>query len=118
MLSVCRRNQGLAKWTQRTWGITAEQWMRKDTLRPQQREAPLNRTGPTPPCPTTIQLCPYMVAAHRMTLLWPGTDTPTQNYPNLTKEDMPSIQQCFFGTLHCLQEEQPHVLELTWTPFY
>ena len=43
----------------------------------QQREAPPNRRGPTPPRPTTLQLCPYMVAARLMTLLWSGPDTPT-----------------------------------------
>ena len=37
--------------------------------RPQQREAPPNRRGPTPPRPTILQLCPYMVAARLMALL-------------------------------------------------
>ena len=122
LLSICSRNQGLgrmyclAKWTQRTWQIPAEQWAWKGTLRSQRREAPLNRTGPTPPRPITIELCPYMVVARLMTLLWPGPDTPTQNYPHLTEEDMPGIQQCFFGTLECLHQAHPHVLELKWTP--
>ena len=66
----------------------------------QQREAPLNRTGPIPPRPTTKQLCPYMMAARLMTLLWPGPDTPTQNYPDIMEVDMPGIQRCFFGTPH------------------
>ena len=63
-----------------------------------------------------MQLCPFMVAARLMTLLWPGPDTPTQHYPHLTEEDMPGIQRAFFGILHCLQQSDPHVLELMWTP--
>ena len=101
----------LAKWTQRTWGIPTDRWVWVVTLRPQQREAPPNRRGPTPPRPTTLQLCPYMVAARLMTLLWPGPHTPTQNYPHLTEEDMPGIQRCFFRTLNYLQQTRPHVLE-------
>ena len=72
---------------------------------------------PTPPRPTTLQLCPYMVAARVMALLWPSPDTPTQNYPHLTEEDMPGNQRCLFSTLDCLQQTNPHVLELRWTPF-
>ena len=86
LLSIRSGNQGLgramcclAKWTQRTWGITTDRWLWKVTLRPQQREAPPNRKGPTPPRPTTLQLCPYMVAARLMALLWPGRDNPTQD---------------------------------------
>ena len=60
----------------------------------------------TPPRPTTLQLCPYMVAARLMTLLWTGPHTPTQNYPHLTEEDMPGIQRCFFQTLDYLQQTQ------------
>ena len=104
----------LAKWTQRTWGIPTDQWVWVVTLRPQQREAPSNRRGPTPPRPTTLQLCAYMVAARLMTLLWPGPHTPTQNYPHLTEEDMPGIQRCFFRTLDYLQQTHPHVLEQIW----
>ena len=73
--------------------VVAEQWTWKVPLRPQQRKAPLNRTGPGPPHPTTLHLCPYMVAARLMTLLWPDPDTPTGHYPQLTEEDMPGIQQ-------------------------
>ena len=62
-----------------------------------------------------MQLCPFMVAADLMTLLW-QEDTPTPQYPQLTEEEMPSIQQAFFGTLQCLQESDPHLLELLWTP--
>ena len=106
----------LAKWTQRTWGIPADRWVWVVTLRPQQMEAPPNRGGPYPPRPTTPQLCPYMVAARLMALLWPGPHTPTQNYPHLTEEDMPSIQRCFFETLDYLQQTHPRVLEQIWPP--
>ena len=65
LLSICSGNQGLgramhclAKWTQRTWGIPADRWLCKVTLRPQQREALPNRRGPTPPRPTSLQLYP------------------------------------------------------------
>ena len=47
----------LAKWTQRTWGMPADRWLWKVTLRPQQIEAPPNRRGATPQRPTTLQLC-------------------------------------------------------------
>ena len=123
VLSIRSGNQGLgramyclAKWTQRTWGIPADRWLWKVTLRPQQREAPPNRRGPTPPRPTSLQLCPYMVAPRLMAMLWPGPDTPTQNYPHLTEDDMPSIQRCFFRTLDYLQQTHPRVLEQIWTP--
>ena len=123
LLSIGSRNQGLgraqyclAKWTQQTWQIPAERWTWKVTLCSQQMEAPPNRTEPSPPRPTTIQLCPYMVAARLMTLLWPGPDTPIGNYPHLTEEDKPGIQQCFLGTLECLQQAHPQVPELKWTP--
>ena len=123
LLSIRSGNQGLgramycyAKWTQRTWGIPTDRWLRKVSLRPQQRKAPPNRKGPTPPRPTTLQFCPYMVAARLMALLWPGPHTPTQNYPHLTEEDMPGIQRCFFRTLDYLQQTQPEVLEQIWTP--
>ena len=123
LLSICSGSQGLgramyclAKWTQRTWGIPTDQWVWVVTLRPQQREAPPNGRGPTPPRPTTLQLCPYMVAARLMALLWPGPDTPTKEFPHLTEEDMPGIQQCFFRTLDYLQQTHPHVLEQIWPP--
>ena len=105
----------LAKRTQQTWQIPAEQLTWKVTLRPQRREAPKRRTGPTPPRSTTMQLCPYMVAARLMTLLWPGRHTPTQNYPHLREEDMPGMQRCFLGTLDCLQQAHRNILELKWT---
>ena len=98
LLSVRSGNHGLgramyclAKWTQRTSGIPTDRWLWKVTLRPQQREARPNRRGPTPPRPTTLQLCLYMVAARLMALLWLGQDSPTQNYRHFTEEDMPSI---------------------------
>ena len=123
LLSIRSGSQGLgramyclAKWTQRTWGIPKDRWLWRVTLRPQQREAPLNRRGPTPARPTTLQLCPYMVAARLMALLWPGPDTATQNYLHLTEEDMPGIQRCFFCTLDYLQQTHPHILEQVWTP--
>ena len=90
--------------------------MWKVTLRPKQREAPRNLMVPTPLRPTTLQLCLYMVAARLMTLLWPGPDTPTPNYPHLTEEDMSGIKRCFFSTLDYLQQTHAHVLELKWTP--
>ena len=62
-----------------------------------------------------MQLCPFMVAATLMTLLCPGPDTPGQQQPPLTEEDMPGTQRCFFGILQCPQESDSHVLELTWT---
>ena len=122
LLSIRSGNQGLgramyclAQWTQRTWGIPTDRWLSKVTLRPEKREAPPNSRGPTPPRPTSLQLCPYMVAARLMALLWPGPDTPTQNYPHLTEEDMPGIQRCFLRTLGYLQQTHPHVLEQIWT---
>ena len=105
----------LAKWTQQTWRIPTDRLLWEVTLRPQQGEAPPNRRGRTPPRPTTLQLCPYMVAARLMALLWPGPHNPTQNYPHLTKEDIPGIQRCFFRTLNYLRETHPHVLEQIWT---
>ena len=121
LLSIRSGSQGLgratyclAKWTRRTWGIPTDQWLWRVTLRPQQREAPQSRRGPTPPRPTSLQLCPYMVAARLMALLWPGQDTPTQNYPHLTGEDMPGIQRCLLRTLDYLQQTHPHVLEQIW----
>ena len=80
--SLGRAMYCLAKWNQRTWGIPRDRWVWVATLRPQQREAPPNRRGPTPPRPTTLQLCPYMVAARLMALLWPGPDTPTRRGPH------------------------------------
>ena len=115
-LGVGRTMYCLAKWTGQSRQIPAQQWVRQVTLRPQQREAPLNCTGRTPQHPITMQLCPFMVAARLMTLLWPGPDTPTQHNPHLTEEHMPGIQRCFFGTVHCLQHSAPHVLALTLTP--
>ena len=72
---------------------------------------PQNRRGPAPPRPTPLEPYPYMVAARLMALLWQGPDTPTQNYPHLTEEDMPGIQRCFFRTLDYLQLTHPRVLE-------
>ena len=96
LLSISSGNEGLgramyclAKWTQRTWGIPTDRWLWKVTLRPLQLEAPPNRKGPTLPRPTALQLYPYMVAPRLMALLWPGPDTPTQNYPHHTEEDKP-----------------------------
>ena len=123
LLSIRSGSQGLgramyclAKWTQRTWEIPTDRWPWWVTLRPQQREAFLNRRGPTPPRPTTLQLCPYMVAGNLVALLWPGPDTPTENYPHLMEEDMPGIQRCFLRTLDYLQQTHLHVLEQVWTP--
>ena len=123
LLSIRSGNQGLgramyclAKWIQRTWGIPTDRWLWKVTLRPEQKKAPANRKGPTSPRPTTLQLCPYMVAARVMAALWLGPDTPSENYPHLTEEDMPGIQRCFFSTLDYLQQTHPHVLEQIWTP--
>ena len=123
LLSIRSGSQGLgramyclAKWTQRIWGIPEDRLPWKVTLRPQQREAPPNNRGPTPPRPTSLQLCPYMVGARLMPLLWPGPHTPTQNYPKLTGEDMPGIQRCFFRTLDYLQQTHQRVLEQIWTP--
>ena len=104
----------LAEWTQRTWGIPTDPWLWKVRLPPQQREAPTNRRGP-PPRTTTLQLCPYMLAARLMALLWPGPNTSTQNYPHLTEDDMPSIQRCIFRSLDCLQQTNPRILEQIWT---
>ena len=106
----------LAKWTQRTLGIPTDRLLWKVTLRPQQRETPPNRKGPTPLRPTTLQLSPYMVAARLMALLWPDPDTPSENHPHLTEEDMPGIQRCFFSTLDYVQQGHLHVLEWQWTP--
>ena len=106
----------LAKWTERTWGIPTDRWLWRVSLRPQQREAPPNRRGPTPRRPTTLQLCPYVVTARLMALLWPGPHIPNKNYPHLTEEDMPGIQRCFFRTLDYLQQMHPHVLEQILTP--
>ena len=89
--SVSRAMHCLAKWTERTWWIPTDQLLWNVTLRPQQRKAPPNRRGPTPRRPTSPQLCPYMVPARVMALLWPGPHTPTQDYPLLTEEDMPGI---------------------------
>ena len=57
-----------------------------------------------------------MVATRLMALLWPGPDSPIQNYPHLTEEDMHGIQRCFFRSLDYLQQTHPHVLEQVWTP--
>ena len=123
LLSIRSRNQDLgkamyclAKWTQRTGEIPTDRWLRKVTLRPQEREAPQDCRGPGPLRPTILQLCPYIVAASLMALLWPGRDTTTKNYPHLTEEDMPGIQRCFLSTLDYLQQAHPHVLELSLTP--
>ena len=123
LVSIRSGNQGLgramyclAKWTQRTWGIPADRLLWKVTLRPQQRDAPPEPQGTHPPRPISLQLCPYMVAARLMALLWLGSDTPGQNYPHLTEEDMPRIQRCFFGILDYLQQTHTRVLEQMWTP--
>ena len=102
--------------TQRTWGISTDRSLWKLTLRPKQKEAPLNRKGPTSLRPTNLQLCPYMGAARLMALLWPGPDTPTQNYLHLMEEDMPGIQLCFFSTLDYHLQTNPHILEQIRTP--
>ena len=122
LLYIRSGNQGLgrgmyrlAKWTQRTWGIRRDRGLWKVKLLPKRREAPTKCRGPTPPRPTTLQLCPYMVAARLMALRWPGPDTPTRDYPHLTEEDMPGIQRCVFSTLDYLQQTHPHVLEPRWT---
>ena len=106
----------LAKSTQRTWEIPTDGWLWKVKLRPQQRETPRKRRGPTPPRPNNLQLCPYMVAARLIALLWPGPDTVTQNYPHLKEEEMPGIQRCFFSDLNNLQQTHSHLLDLSWTP--
>ena len=117
LLSICSRSKDLskamyclAKWTQRTSEISPDRWLWKVALRPQQREAPPKRKEPTPQRPIAPQLCPYMLAARLMVLLWPGSDTPTKNYPHLTEEDMPGIQRDFFSTLDYVQQTHPHVL--------
>ena len=58
LLSIRSRNQDLgkamycvAKCTQRTWEIPTDRWLWKVMLRPQQREGPSNRRGPTPRAP-------------------------------------------------------------------
>ena len=91
------------------------QWAWKVTLRPQQKEAPMNSVGNTPPCSTSLMLCPFMVAAHLMHLLWPD-NTPTQHYAHLTEEDVPGIQRAFFGCIHHLQQAYPHALTQTSPP--
>ena len=106
----------LDKWTQRTCEIPTDRWLWKVTLRPQHTKAPPNRGRPASPRPTTLQLCPYMVAARLMALLSPRPDDPTQYYRHLMEEDMPGIQRCLFKTLDYLQQTHPHVLELRWTP--
>ena len=69
-------------------------------------DAPPNCRGPTPPRPVTLQLCPFMVAARLMTLLWPD-NTPTPHYPHLTEEDTPGIQRASFGTLYHPGDNSP-----------
>ena len=112
LLRIRSGNQGLgramyclAKWTQGSWQIPSNRWTWKVTLCPEQMQARLNRTGATAPRSDTMQLCPFMVA-----------DTPIEHYPNLTEEDMPDIQRCFFGILPFLLESNPHIAEITWTP--
>ena len=83
---------------------------------PSRGRPPRTAGDPPPPRPTTLQLCPYMVAARLMALLWPGPHTPTQSFPHFTEEDMPGIQRCFFRTLDYLQQTHPHVPEQIWTP--
>ena len=70
LLSICSGNQGLgramyclAKWTQRTWGITTDRLLWKVTLRPQQMEAPPEPQGTHPPAPP-----PYSSARTRWQL--------------------------------------------------
>ena len=72
--------------------------------------------GTTPPRHTTLQLCPYMVAARLMALLWPGPDTHTQNYPNLTEEDSAALSNASSAPSTYLQQMHLHVLERIWTP--
>ena len=83
---------------------------------PSREKPPKTARDPPPQGPTSLKLCPYMVAARLMALLWPDSDTPTRNYPHLTDEDMPGIQRCFFRTLDYLQQTHPHVLEQIWPP--
>ena len=105
LLSIRSGNQGLgramyclAKWTQQTWGIPTDRCLWKVTLPSGQREAPPNRRGPTPPRPTTIQLCPYMVAARLMALLWPGPDTPTKTTPTSWRRTCPASSDASSAT--------------------
>ena len=67
----------------------------------------LNSTEPSPPHPTIMRLCPLMVAARLMTLLWPG--------PHITQEEMPGTQRCFLRTLQCVQQSDPHVVKQACT---
>ena len=83
---------------------------------PRAEGRPPEPQGTHRPRTTSLQLCPYMVAARLMALLWPGTDAPAQNRPHLTEEDMPGIQRCFFSTLDYLQQTYSLVLELKLTP--
>ena len=98
LLSIRSGNQGLgramyclAKWTQRIWGIPTDRWLWKVTLRPKQREAPQTAGDPPPPPrPTSLQLCPYMVAARLMALLWPGQTPPPKTTPASRRRTCPA----------------------------
>ena len=48
---------------------------------PSRERPPRNRLGLSPPPPTTLQLCAYMLAACLMALLGPGPDTPPKTTP-------------------------------------
>ena len=106
----------LAKWTHRSWQIPAERSAWKVILLPQPKGAPLNRTGPTLSRPIAMQPCLFMVAARLMTLLWPGQDSPTKHYPQLTEDDMPGILWCCLETSNCLLQSHSHVLQLKCSP--
>ena len=76
--------------------------------------SPPKPQGTQPPPPHHPTALPMHGGSRLMALLWPGPDTPTQNYPHLTEEDMPGIQRCFFRILDYLQQTHPHVLEQIW----
>ena len=122
LLSIQSGNQGLhramyclAKWAQPSWQILALRWTWKVTVHLQQEEAPSNCMETTTPCPSSLLLCLFMVAACLMTVLW-QKDTATQHYPHFRGEDMPRIQRSFFETVPRLQQTDPDVLQLTWNP--
>ena len=120
LLSIRSRNKVLgkvmyclAKWTKQTWRSPRTGGCGRSNCAPSRGRPP--RTAWDPP-PTTLLLCPYMVAVRLMALLWPGPDNPPETYPHLTEEDMPGIQRCFFSNPNYLPQTHPHILELTRTP--
>ena len=100
------------KQTQRTLQIPTEQWAPKVTLQspcsPQQREAPLNRTKTHHSAPHHHTALPVHGTSPPHDPAVASPRHPQQNYPHLTEEDMPGNQQCFFGTLECLQQSHTH----------